>query len=257
MAGDTVTMALQGDVSLEAFAEAVDRFRKLVGALAVEAMAAEVDWQIDGLEYSSAITTVRGIPTNGTPPDAIGRVVRSYLEVGRALEQRTTIPFHKPVQSEARALAAVIGGKIEAIRFETAEADVTVRDPGLSTMISPPPRVVQPDYGAVTGRVQTLTSRNQLRFTLYDHLHDRAVSCYLVEGQEPMMRQMWDRVATVEGAVTRDLPSGRPLTVRRISNVTRLPEAEPQAYQAARGAVPYREGDLFPEERIRRLRDAG
>jgi hypothetical protein len=256
MAGDTVTLALQGDVSLAAFADAIGRFRNLVIALAVEHDATDVDWQIDALEYSSAITTARGVPTNGTEPDAVARVVRSYLEVGRALEHGRTIPFREPVQAEARALAAVLSGKINAIRFETAEDDAIVRELAIPVESGVSPPKAEPAYGAVTGRVQTLTSRNELRFTLYDHIHDRAASCYLIEGQEPMMRQMWDRVATVEGLVTRDAATGRPLTVRKISSVTPLNEAAPQTYMNARGAVPATGGEP-PEERIRRLRDAG
>lgn len=102
-------------------------------------------------------------------------------------------------------------------------------------------------YGAVTGRIQTLTSRNSLRFVVYDHLHDRAVSCYLVEGGQDMMREMWDRVATVEGWVSRDPESGRPLTVRRVSNVKALSEAEPDAYKRARGALGPRIVAQIPE----------
>jgi hypothetical protein len=259
MADDTVTLALQGDVSLEAYADALSHFRNLVAALASEAKAADVVWQIEDLEYSSAITTVRGVPTNGTRPESIARVVRSYLEVGQALERRSTIPFHETVRTEAHAILTVLSNvSVEAVRFETAEADAIVRE---QPMLDPPrvplPQRADPTYGAVTGRVQTLTSRTGLRFTVYDHIHDRAVSCYLVEGQESMMRQMWDRVATVEGIVTRDPLTGRPLTVRKISKVTPLAEAEPQTYQNARGALPHREGDPAPEDVIRRLRDAG
>ena len=51
-----------------------------------------------------------------------------------------------------------------------------------------------------------------------------------------MMRQMWDRVATVEGWVSRDPETGRPMTVRECHNVTPLTEVEPQDYMQARGA---------------------
>ncbi len=37
-------------------------------------------------------------------------------------------------------------------------------------------------YGAVTGRIRTLTSRNSLRFILYDHIHERAVSAISAKG---------------------------------------------------------------------------
>ena len=43
-------------------------------------------------------------------------------------------------------------------------------------------------YGAIEGRVQSLSQRKGLRFTLYYQEFDRAVSCYLSEGQEERMR---------------------------------------------------------------------
>lgn len=258
MASDTATLALHGDVSLEAFADAIAHFHSLIAALSLEASATDVEWEVDALEYSSAITTVRGIPRNGSTQEHVERVVRSYLEVGRALEHGTTVPYPKRVSTPAQGITELLAWRrVEAIRFETAEADAIVRyRPRVEV---PEPEALEPTsaYGAVTGRVQTLTSRIQLRFTLYDHIHDRAVSCYLAEGRESMMRQMWDRVATVEGVVTRDPISGRPLTVRNVANITPLHEAEPWEYERAKGALPYKEGDLSPEEAIRRLRDAG
>jgi hypothetical protein len=255
---DTVTLALDGTVSLSDFSTAVSHFDHLVVALAAEAKVEGVAWQIDQLDYSSAITTVRGVAQNGAYPEQIDRVVRAYLEVGQALEHGQTIPYSPRVRKEAQGIASVLReSAIEAVRFETAESDAIIRKQTVTAPTPAEPRKREETYGAVTGRVQTLTSRNSLRFTLYDHIHDRAVSCYLVEGRESMMRQMWDRVATVEGWISRDPETGRPLTVRRVSNVTALAEVEPQDYMKARGALPFKSGDPLPEELIRRLRDAG
>jgi hypothetical protein len=91
-----------------------------------------------------------------------------------------------------------VSAGVEALRFETAEAEATVREAALLGLAVAAPTATE-SYGAVTGRVQTLTSRSGLRFTLYDRLYDRAVACYLAEGQESLMREMWDQLATVEG----------------------------------------------------------
>jgi hypothetical protein len=255
---DTVTLALQGEVSLAEFSAAVTRFNALIAALAADSHVEDVEWQIDALEYSSAITTARGVPLNGGDPQRIEQVVAAYHEVGEALERGTTIPFSEPVQKEARGIAELLkkSSHIEAVRFETAEADATIRE--LVDEDDTPQKAVKPkgSFGSVTGRVQTLTSRNAFRFTLYDHIYDRAVSCYLVKGQESMMRQMWDRVATVEGWVSRDPVTGRPQNVRKISAVTPLTEVGPADYRQALGAIPQQDQDEPPEARIRRLRDA-
>jgi hypothetical protein len=255
VAGDTVTLALHGEVSLDQFAEAVSRFRKLVRALSDEVGARDVAWQLADLQYSSAIATAQGISTNGGRPDQVERVVRSYLEVGQSLAAQEPVPFRRAVQREAEGLTAVLKNGLEAVRFETADDDAIVRTaaPGVAILAAPTAR--RESYGAVTGRVQTLTSRSALRFTLYDRLHDRAVSCYLAEGRESMMREMWDRIATVEGRITRDPDTGRPLAVRRITRVTPIEEVGPQDYQRARGALPPEPGREGPEAVIRRLRD--
>jgi hypothetical protein len=106
--------------------------------------------------------------------------------------------------------------------------------------------------------VQTLSSRGGLRFTLYDTLNDRAVSCYLAEDfDQEHMRDVWGRRAIIEGWVKRDATSGRPLTIRRVSNVVVRPETEPGgSYREARAAVPLSDSTLLPELVIRRLRDA-
>ncbi len=110
--------------------------------------------------------------------------------------------------------------------------------------------------GAITGRVQTLSSRSGLRFNLYDTIHDRAVACYLGPGQEEIMRGAWGNRATVVGRVSRDPLTGKPISIRDIRKVELLDDVAPGAYRQARGVVPWEPGDILPEEAIRLLRDA-
>lgn len=254
MANDTVTIELQGAVTLARFRDAVDRFTDLVEGLAGELKASGLRWELDDLQVGSATATARGVPANGASHADLDRVVRSYLEVGQALASRTTVPFAVRVQKSARELSALIGDGVTAVRFETAEADALVSN--ASTTPAPPDAQPTAAYGAVTGRVQALTSRGGLRFTLYDTLSDRAVSCYLAEGSEDQAREIWDRLAQVEGWISRDPDSGRPLSVRGVTTVEVLEETDVRGYQRARGALP-RGSAPRAEERIRRLRDAG
>ena len=110
--------------------------------------------------------------------------------------------------------------------------------------------------GAVTGRVQTLSNRAGLRFNLYDTIHNKAVACYLSPGQEELMREAWDRRARVSGRVSREGGTGRPIAIRQILSVEILEDPAPGSYRLARGAVPWQEGDILPEDAVRLLRDA-
>ena len=251
---DTVTLQLSGDVSLDDLSLAVSRLRTLLNALAKDvAGGAEIIWLVDSLDAGSALTTYRGLATKGGEASEVERVVRAYGEVGTALERNSPITYSRAVAKEARGLLKVLGtDRVESLRFETPETDATIwgvpQQPQIAEAVGA--------YGAVEGRVQTLSSRGGLRFTLYDTLSDRAVSCYFAEDfDEELMRDAWGRRAIVEGWVRRDAITGRPLTIRRVTNVTVLPEGEPGSYRDARAVAPLRDGDLMPEVVIRRLRD--
>ena len=252
MANDTLTIVLSGEVPISRFDQLIHNFTQLITALTEEVGGgAEITWLVDQLDRSSALAAVRGIPKEAEQAPQVERIVRSFLEVGQALEKQESIPFSNNVVSPARRIVSIIDHGVDHIRFETAEAEATVRAVPVAE-----PYVYVAAYGGIEGRVQTLTSRGSLRFTLYDLLYDRAVSCYLAEGREDIMRDAWGRLALVEGRVYRDPMIGRPVSIRRVSNVTILLEPEPgRTYRDARGAVPQDASGLKPEDAIRRIRD--
>ncbi len=250
MPNNTLTLALSGEVPFATFATAITRFRELVDALTAElGVASEVEWIVDDLHIGSTIATIRG---EANEPEHVERVVRAYASVGHALEFNQPIPFSDKVAMPARGLTRVLSEKVTTVRFETPETDATV-----SATTSRAPRTqVSTALGAIEGRVQTLTSRHGLRFNLYDTLHDRVVSCYLQDGQQDIMREAWDKRASVEGTVSREVFTGRPIAVRQIIKVSVLQENEPGSYLKARNVAPLKAGEAMPEEVIRRLRDA-
>lgn len=252
---DTLTFALEGELSLATFALGVSRFEKLVNSLSREVpRGGEIRWLIDGLEVGSAVATIRGVAETDDAQSALAGVIKSYVEVGRALETGNTLALAPGVQKAAAEVVNLVNGEVEAIRFETADADALVGGAAKKASEASLAAAHRPAYGAVRGRVETLQRRGRLRFTLYDTLHDKAVSCYLTEATENVMRDAWGRMALVEGWVTRDPVSGRPLSVRGVHNVEVLPEAELHGYRRARGAG--RKRSEPPEVTIRRSRDA-
>lgn len=257
MAKDQITLGLDGDVFLPEFVTAMGSFERLVGTLVIAVARDEfIEWRVTHLERGgTALATVQGLG-NPTP---VERVVHAFEAVGEALESGLTLPFAGEVETQARTLTSFINGRIHAVRFETAEKDAIIEKPFVGTSTpSPPMSEGGPpltSYGAVMGRVQTLSSRGQLRFTLYDLLDDRAISCYLSEDQESLMRDVWGKVAVVEGRIRRDRTTGRPVTIRRVTEV-RVIEGDPDAWKKARGVVPVPAGGPSAEEVIRQLRDA-
>ncbi len=268
MPDNTVTLVLDGDVPLAEFAKAVVAFNELVAALSAEVSTAPLDWIIQDLQYSSALATAGGL---GAAQD-IQSVIAAYGDVGAALETNSPIKHKEPVRVAAKKIVSITDARIKAVRLETATREATVRitpviqideaetlRPTVEPISVSPRFKVSPHphaYGAVKGRIQTLTSRGGLRFTLYDLLFDKAVSCYFEEGKQDLIRDLWGKMAIVEGLISRDPQNGRPLAIRRVSNIT--PISEPQQrfeYREALGAAPSLNG-LSPEEAIRRIRDA-
>lgn len=263
MASNTVTIALSGEhIPLREFSEAIVRFRALIDALSSEvATGVSIEWLVDDLEIGSALATARGQTANLARQGEVEKVVRAYGSVGTALERGTEVPFSDRVKRELFELTSILNGKVEAIRFETAETESIVRSPHAldmkaSTAIGLPAYMETTVYGAVEGRIQTLSNRGSLRFTLYDTHNDKAVSCYIAEGQDDLLRDVWGRRALVEGRIRRDPLTGRPLTIRDVRHIQPLPEPEPYRFYEARGILPLMPGEEMPEDRIRRLRDA-
>jgi hypothetical protein len=252
MPSDTVTLRLNGEVTLSDFSKAMSGFNALIKAL-TETVGGPIEWVIADLDWSSAITTAQG---KAEDPSRVARAVGAYATVGKAAETDTPIPYSKTVQTATGAILSVLNGGpqgVNAIDFETAETESTVRvRPETTAKLV---RAIQPRFGAAIGRVQTLTNRGSLRFTLYDLLHDKAISCYLAEGREASMRDVWGKIATVEGVLTRDEATGRVKSIRQVSRVTPQEEGSPDGYLAARGASPSLSG-LSAIEAIRRVRDA-
>lgn len=263
MADDTLTLRLDGDVGLREFAVAIDALDGLVRALAGEegASADAPTWRVSDLQTSSAIATVMG---SGGAPGAVQRVVRRYEGVGEALRAGDLAGLESPVAISARRLSSVIDGGVTAIVFETARLDIQVSRPLAEVIEFPTPRPVAAPapvvhdlptaFGAVQGRVQTLSSRGGLRFTLYDRLHDKAVSCYLSEGQQPEMVDVWGRLAEVEGWVKRDARTGRPMSVRGIRRIATLPEPADH-WDVVLGVAPSTHA-MSAAEAVRRVRNA-
>jgi len=243
---------MEGDIPLPEYARVVGHFDRLVAQLTHEiAPAVPIDWALEELVSlpSSAETTAYG---RADSRDAVYRVAEGYLTVGRALERGAVIPYSMPIKQTADQMRDVLNGRVTSLVFETAESEATVT---AAPSAQPQQRREIVTKGAVTGRIQTVTNRRGLRFTLYDVVHDRAVSCYLAEGREDVMLGAWGKFAVVEGLVRRNPETGRPVSIRQISDVTVRAEGGPNDYLGARGAVP---GPFLmtSEEAVRRVRDA-
>src|SRR5579859_6762280 len=98
MPRDLLTFALEGDVDLLLFPDAMTKFRDLVQTLSEEiAGPVPITWAIDGLAVGSAVVTVRGEAGEADKTEAVERVVSAYAAIGKALEKQEPIPYSERV----------------------------------------------------------------------------------------------------------------------------------------------------------------
>jgi hypothetical protein len=267
MAKDTITLALNGDsIILENFAEAITKFQSLVAGLSHEVLPdKKVRWFVVNLESGSAMATIQGCIEDEEvdsaekveDTDGVEKIVDAYLNVGQSLQEGTPFPYSTGLYKTAQSLVSMINGNITSMRFETPDDDVEILHRKTEEKAATPsrPSKSQVVLGSMRGRVQSLSNRGALRFTLYDLIDDKAISCYFSPDYEGVMRDAWGKIAIVEGRIHRDPETGRATTIRDVRQVQILPESKPGEWREALRAAPGFLGDDLPEDVIRRSRD--
>jgi len=251
MAKETLTLALEGDVALDDFAQAIGNLNLLVNQLTKEVTKdANVVWLVDELYAGSAVATFRGV--NGDL-SSIENVVNAYEDVGDSLQSGRVLKYSTTVQGYAHKLIGVLDDRVTAVRFETPEKDYIVVGKQKGYMQE---AQIKYAWSSVKGSVETLSKRKKLSFTLWDSLFDKPISCYFKEGQEDIMRDSWGRRAIVSGKVGRRIETGRPIVVRDVKQVRVIEDVEPGSYRKAKGVFPWTPGTELPEDIVGRLRSA-
>jgi hypothetical protein len=250
MAENTLTLALGGNVSLDIFAQTMGNFEKLVDLLTkYVGGGAGVSWVVEDLSPGSTIVTIRG---EAPEPEVVQKVGRAYVIIGHSLERGDPIPYSPEIVKAAESITQILNGQVTSIQFEAGNEVATVTS---GVLVEQAAGLVGA-YGSVEGRIETLTHRRWLGFTLYDLLHDRGIRCYLEPEQADLARGAWDQRVVVQGWIRRDPATGLPVSISPVLSIEPVPEREPGSFLRARGIAPAGPNEPSPEEAIRRIRDA-
>ena len=248
---NTVSLKLNGDVTLSDFAKVMNHFTALIDELTSDVgEQAEIEWEIAKLESGSAMAVVVGKSHNEF---AVDKVVQAYEVIGRSITENKPIPYSERIAHEARSITNVLNGKIKSVEMRTDDYE-TLIDSSVVEQATEEERGYS--FGTVTGWVETLSKRGKMRFVLYDTIFDRAVTCYLAKDQENLMLDAWDKKIAVAGKVYREPDTGRPYQVRDVNYIEEKGTSPQGSFMRVQGIIPWQDGDELPEEIIRRYRDA-
>jgi hypothetical protein len=253
MARTTLSLELEGEVTLADLAQAIQTVQRMADLVSDRvAHGATVRWVVRDLEAGSARAEAVGVYEDETVVD---RIIEEIEESAKASEFMR--PGDPALQAEIDQLTAMVNGSITAIRLGGTER-YELRPQAVGVM---PLMVVasdrSSDLGEVSGRVEAMNSHDARWFNVYDLIDNKRVRCTLSQALEGQMKDIWQRLVTVEGRVQRDAVSGRPLAVTEVTNITIHDEPDPGAWRSAIGVVSVL-GDNVPtnEETIERFRDA-
>jgi hypothetical protein len=248
MAGDTITIELNGEVSLADFSDTIQCFRQLVETLTQDiASGVSITWQIEELRTENTATTIRGVAEQH---QVVEDVVAALHTISQCLEQQTPIPYAEDIIQQTTELTRVINGKITSLRLETAQGVSDI----VSSRQSNKPAVSPFTRGIVQGTVETLTRHRGYKVILYEHLLQHAVTCYIPPQLAEHVRTIWGQRVRVTGLVGRNA-DGHPVIVRDITSITLIPDPA-ATFELARGILPFDATNERSETTIRNLRDS-
>lgn len=250
MSDKRITIAYEGIVHLAEFESLVTNFKSLVNNLSREvANASNIEWEIAELNAGSAFLTVEG---HHPDADKVPTVVNAWASMGASLQRGEAIPYSDTIKESVDGLLQPLNGKVSAARWGTVNAEYKITRSQVVRQLPSAGTVYT--LGIVKGRVQTITTRNKLQFTLFDHLSNNAVYCQLDPQMKEEIRKYWDEEVLVSGQVERNLRTGLAKSIRQVTAIERAPKVDPEAYKKTRGLLAWM-GDEPAEKLIRRVRD--
>lgn len=250
MTTTNLILRIEGEVSLEHYAQVVTRFSSLIKEIGASvAGRRDLPWEVVGLTYGSAELVADVLDDAQDVIEQANEVVRAYEQVGYSLSEGIDVPFSPAVGEAARLLRNVIDGGITSMVFATNNRRIEVGAASDEMGVRPH---VQWAWGAVRGEIGSVSKRPRNQVTVYDSLFDRAVNCYLQETTLTNIDALWKSARVEVVGKVHYSDKGRPLKITDVVSISPLRSSE--AFFQAQGALPWTAEEM-PEVVIRRLRD--
>jgi hypothetical protein len=247
----SITLTLEGNPTLPLFTDALEGLSETLNALTRQFSDEVVEWVVENLEIGSTVTTIRGY---GTVPEIVTQTTAALMESATVADHGLASDvLAQPVVYGLRKLTRVLNGVIPALSLSSGSEEVRISAPNAA----PTQRHERVSaFGSLTGTVQMLSQTRGLHFRIIDDTYGYSVPGRFREEITEEMRAIWGDRAIVQGLITRDRRTGRPIAITEVRDVQPAPEVKPGAFLRARGALSADSAIAPSEEAVRRLRDA-
>lgn len=139
------------------------------------------------------------------------------------------------------------------VSVSTQSADFLVPSQGTAAR----PKEPTVSLGAIRGRIQTLSSRKGLQFTIWDEIFDRGVQVFISSELHDQLQRLWDHDAEVIGMISRHPDTGQPISIRDVRSLDEVAPRSSGNPNRFKGILKqYITPGSDPDDMLRRLRDA-
>lgn len=254
------TLQLDGIVTLDRFASAIDAWNTALVDISKEVGQEHVlGIYIEDLTSGSALVT-SSIMFDAEEPAQ--QFTSDFTKVGTKARGENVLAFPKSLLEAANRLRSVATADPNGITIASDIVDILIfptMDRETESIVSGEKSASSPSveaFGALSGKLQSVSSRSGLKVVLYDDLFDKAVRCSLTKERHETVRELWDKHVVVEGLIRRDRITGRPLSVSDIWHIREdVRDPTSQAWLRAFGVLAGVEPDVPVEESIRKVRN--
>lgn len=237
----TFEFQIDGRVTLEQFFLMTAAWKLLfetVGKLVGESDV--LDTEIESLQYGSAMVATQ---TSFRTKYAADQFTEYVNESARHSGGFPASPLPQELRTSVRRLRAV-AKKCEpndGFIIRTKTEDFFIRFDAPVSMTSGVPAIgshSSESFGVLSGRLESISSRQGFKAVIYDEIFDRAVRLNLDDSWSDRMRVLWSKQIHALGTIRRDFQTGRPLSISEIQSITEVVDNKDQwLWKEAKGVL--------------------
>jgi hypothetical protein len=215
---DCLSLDLKGDLSLDKFEKAVAAFFDLIKEVTKEALTEKqrIRWTVTVRSGSAIVNAVPHFEESVA--DQAKQILRAVPAGIRALESGAQA-MPKMFTREAVRAVKILGG-LRGMKGNDV-TDVRIRSASVKSRITTKSVAAvdamiggqRQSYGAIEGKMQTITERGGFRFVVYDSLHDHRVDCFIEEDLMEKAVSNFRKRVRVSGLVQYDR-AGDPVSIK-------------------------------------------